>query len=135
MSDYAFEQAVTDIIDHVRDRRLTGIKGSVWSAMVAGFREHGACDGRIVDVIEDAIETHLGGLRAAEIRVLWAGCESGYDDSDAASVSASELRRFLEPEPLARITEVAGEEARDHDLDRGPTRRSRRRAPKRARGG
>lgn len=55
MSEHAFEQAVSDIIGQVRAERLAGIRGSVWSAMVAGFRTDGYCHGRIADVIEHAI--------------------------------------------------------------------------------
>src|SRR5688572_8873800 len=113
---------------------MAGVKGSVWAAMVAGFRKQGACDACLVDVVGHAIKAHLARLPAAEIRELWAGCESGYGDSGAASVPVSQLRFFLEAELLARITEVAGDEAHDDDSDRGPTSRSGRRAPKRTRG-
>jgi hypothetical protein len=95
VSDCEFEQAVSDIICQVQAERVVGMRGSAWSAMVAGFRKSGCCDGRIVAVIERAISAHLSSLRAPAIRDLWSGCESGFGDSNAALVPVSELRRFL----------------------------------------
>ena len=132
VSDFDFEQAATDIIDEVRNRPRRG-GNSVWESMVAGFAKQGACDMGIVNIVEEVIHAHLSRMRAPQLRSLWAGCESGFADSDAEFVPNSELRRFLEPELLARITEIAGEDARRRDRQPRPNKPQQRTAPSRRR--
>lgn len=107
----AFETAATEIADLLRRRRSPVGKGSAWAAMVSQFRERGHCDFKVVEVIEDEIRKVLESMKVAELRQAWATSVSGAGDPEVAGIPAGELRRFLEPELLARVTEMAVEEA------------------------
>ena len=124
MTEFDFEDAATLIVDWSRERRADGLRGSVWSEIVTRFGADGYCDASLVSVIEDKIAVHLRSLRAAELRRLWSGTESGANDPHLDCTPASELRTLLEPELLARIIEIASDEARPADR-----RRPRRRDP------
>lgn len=116
MTGCAFESAAISIVGRVQRRRSPAGKSTVWASIVSQFGEGGHCDARLIDVVEKEIRGHLRSLRVAVLRDVWAGSELGMSDPDDVDlIPTSELRRLLEPVLLSRITEIAVDEAGDHD--------------------
>ena len=98
-----------NIVGEIECRRSPVGRGTVWSAIVQGFRKNGCCDGRLIDVVEQVIDELLRSLHVAALREIWLGSESGAadDEEQVALMPAAELRMFLETELLVAVTDAA----------------------------
>ena len=116
MTSSDFESVTMRIVRRLRGRRSSTSQRSIWTSIVSEFADHGSCDATLIDVVEDEIRVHLQGMRVAALRATWTGSALGLTDPDDVDlIPASELRRFLAPELLARITELAAAEAAGDD--------------------
>jgi hypothetical protein len=111
MNDLEYANAVDQVIDRVRQRKLPGDRHSVWDSILSQFGRNGLCDARLVDIIEEEIRAYLGSLKGPSLRRLWSWAAEGMAEStDCAGVPTEQMRMFLEIDFLDCISELARDE-------------------------
>jgi hypothetical protein len=111
MNDHEYSNAVDQVIDRARQRKLPGDHHSVWDSILSQFGRDGLCDARLVDIIEEEIRAYLASLKGPSLRRIWSWAAEGMAEStDCAGVPTEQIRMFLEIDFLDCITELARDE-------------------------
>jgi hypothetical protein len=108
MNDLEHCNAVDQVIDRVRQRKLPGDHHSVWDSILSQFGRDGLCDARLVDIVEEEIRAYLASLKGPSLRRLWSWAAKGMAEStDCSGVPPAQMRMFLEIDFLDCVTELA----------------------------